>query len=102
MMAQDLEKLAVDIERPIGCISRTVFWILFVVYSALLGVIGWFVYQEVLGPDGVNPHLIPDSAKNAVIVVLSVIVLGSMLAAITRDYIRSKLYDRVDRRRRSR
>lgn len=97
-MAQDLEKLAVDVERPIGCISRTVFWILFVIFSAVLGVIGWFVYQKVLIP---NPNLIPDNAKNAVIVVLSVIVLGMALAAITRDSIRNSLYRRVDRKRRS-
>jgi uncharacterized membrane protein (DUF485 family) len=99
MMAQDLEKLAVDIERPIGCISRVVFWILFVVYSALLGVAGWAIYNNVLLAHPIN---LTNNQKDAVIVGLSVVVLGTMLAAVTRDYIRNKLYDRVDRKRRSR
>ena len=98
MMAQDLEKLAVDIERPIGCISRTVFWILFVVYSALLGVAGWAIYNNILVA---HPLGLSNNQKDAVIVALAVVVLGTMLAAITRDYIRNKLYNRVDRKRRS-
>ncbi len=95
-MASDLEKLAVDIERPVGCISRVVFWILFVVYSAVLGVVGWLVYNYVLVP---HPNLIPDNAKNAVIVILAVVVVGVMLAAITRDHIRNRIYRRIDRKR---
>lgn len=95
-MAGDLEKLAVDIERPIGCLSRAVFWILFVIYGAILAVVGWLVYNYVLVP---HPTLIPDNAKNAVIVILGVVVLGVMLAAITRDRIRNRIYQRVLRKR---
>ncbi len=95
-MAQDLEKLAVEIERPIGCASRVVFWVLFVIYGAVLGVLGWLTYQYVLVP---HPDLIPNEAKNAVIVVLAVIVLGTILAGITRDSIRNAIYRRIERRR---
>jgi H+/Cl- antiporter ClcA len=95
-MAGDLEKLAVDIERPVGCISRVVFWILFVVYSAVLGVVGWLVYNYILVS---HPIPLSPNHKDALIVILSVVVLGVMLAAITRDYIRNRIYNRVDRKR---
>jgi uncharacterized protein YacL len=95
-MASDLEKLAVDIERPIGCISRTVFWILFVIFGAVLGVIGWFVYNSILltHPIGLDNH-----QKDALIVGLSVVVLAMMFAAIIRDTMRKAIYQRVMKRR---
>jgi|SRR5579859_5110869 len=95
-MASDLEKLAVDIERPIGCLSRTVFWILFVIFGAILGVIGWLIYTSTL----VN-HPIPlsNTHKDALIVGLSVVVLAMALAAIIRDSMRKALYRRVLKKR---
>ena len=96
-MAQDLEKLAVDIERPIGCLSRTVFWILFVVFGAILGVIGWLLYTSFWAG---STHIgLSENQKDAVIVILSVIVLSVMLAAIIRDTMRRAIYQRVLRRR---
>jgi hypothetical protein len=94
MLGRDLEKGVIEVERVIGGISRTVFWVLFVGYTALLGVGGWFLYQRVLAPGGLNPHLIPDDAKNAIIVGLAVVVLGTLLAALTRDSIRNWIYRR--------
>jgi H+/Cl- antiporter ClcA len=95
-MAQDLEKLAVEIERPIGCISRTVFWILFVIFGAILGAIGWFLYTGII-----STHALPGDPhqKDAVIVALSVIVLSLAIAAIIRDSMRRAIYQRVLRRR---
>jgi hypothetical protein len=95
-MAQDLEKLAVDIERPIGCISRVVFWILFVVYGAILGVIGWAVDKYILIP---HPLTLNHTTEDAIVVGLSVVVLGTILAAITRDSMRNAIFRRVMRRR---
>ena len=96
-MAQDLEKLAVEIERPIGCVSRTVFWILFVVFGAILGVLGWFLYTSFWAG---STHIgLSENQKDAVIVALSVIVLSVTLAAIIRDSIRNAIYQRVLRRR---
>jgi uncharacterized metal-binding protein len=95
-MASDLEKLAVDIERPVGCISRVVFWILFVVYSAVLGVVGWLIYNYILLN---HPIPLSNNHKDALIVILAVVVVGVMLAAITRDHIRNRIYRRIDRKR---
>jgi TRAP-type C4-dicarboxylate transport system permease small subunit len=96
-MAQDLEKLAVEIERPIGCLSRTVFWILFVIFGAILGVIGWFVYTSFWA--GTTHIALSENHKDALIVALSVIVLSVTLAAIVRDSMRRAIYQRVLRRR---
>jgi hypothetical protein len=63
-----------------------------------LGVAGWAIYNNILIS---HPISLTNHQKDAVIVGLSVIVLGTMLAAITRDYIRNRLYNRVDRKRRS-
>jgi hypothetical protein len=97
-MAQDLEKLAVDIERPIGCLSRTVFWILFVIFGAILGAIGWFVYTS-FWAGATHINLGSENHKDALIVALSVIVLAVMLAAIVRDSMRRAIYQRVLRKR---
>ncbi|HEY7349771.1 MAG TPA: hypothetical protein VH599_15755 [Ktedonobacterales bacterium] len=95
-MASDLEKMAVEIERPIGCLSRTVFWILFVIFGAVLAVIGWLLYTAVFvtHPIGLDNH-----QKDALIVILSGIVLATMLAAIVRDSMRRAIYRRVLRKR---
>ncbi len=95
-MANDLERMAVEIERPIGCISRTVFWILFVIFGAVLGVIGWFLYTSVI-----VHHPLPGdtSQKDAAIIILSGIVLAMALAAIVRDTMRGAIYRRILRRR---
>ncbi|HLW00173.1 MAG TPA: hypothetical protein VKT82_16010 [Ktedonobacterales bacterium] len=94
-MAQEIEKLVVDIERPIGCIARAVFWILFVLFGAVLGVLGWLLYTSVF----VN-HPIPldNHQKDALIVILSGIVLATMLAALVRDTMRRAIYRWVARR----
>src|SRR5690242_16594650 len=99
MLGRDLERDAIKLEQFAGRISRTIYWILFVIYSVLLGVIGWFLYQKVLAPGALNPDLIPNDYKNAVIVVLSVIVLGMALAALTRDSIRNWFYRRELRKK---
>jgi hypothetical protein len=95
-MATDLEKLAVDIERPIGCLSRTVFWILFVIFGAILGAIGYFVYNSILLT---HPLQLDNHQKDALIVGLSAVVLAMALAAIVRDSIRRAIYSRVQRKR---
>ena len=101
-MAGDLEKLAVDIERPIGCISRTVFWILFVVFGVILGAIGWLMYTVFWSG---STHIVLGSAqhsennKDALIVGLVVVVLAMALAAIIRDSMRKAIYRRVLSRR---
>ena len=47
-MAREIEELAVDVERPIRTISRVVFWIFFIIYAAILGFLGWFIYTHLL------------------------------------------------------
>ena len=94
-MAKEIEELLVDIERPIGCIASAVFWILFVVFGAVLGVGGWFLYTLVI----VHHSLPLDShQKDALIVILSGIVLASILAAIVRDSMRKAIFRWVARR----
>jgi uncharacterized protein YacL len=93
---RDVETIAVDLERSIGCALRTVFWVLFGIYATVLGVIGWVVYTNVL-----VHHRIPlaESSKDAVIVVLAVMVLGTVLAAMTRDQLLHVIFHRVRRQR---
>ncbi len=96
-MAGDLEKLAVDIERPIGCLSRTVFWILFVIFGVIMGAIGWLLYTSFwAGATHIN---LSENHKDALIVALVVIVLSMALAAIIRDSMRKAIYRRVLKRR---
>jgi hypothetical protein len=45
-MARHLEKLALDTECPIGCLSPTAFWILFAILGILLGAIGHLFYTS--------------------------------------------------------
>lgn len=97
-MAGDLEKLAVDIERPVGCISRVVFWVLFVIFAAILGAIGWLLYTSLWAGSN-HISLGSENNKDALIVVLSVVVLAMALAAIIRDNIRNRIYQRVLRKR---
>ncbi len=94
---KEVENVAVDLERSIGCALRTVFWVLFVIYTAVLGVIGWALYTNVL-----LHHRIPltDGSKDALIVGLSVVVLGTILAAMTRDQLIHVIFHRVRRQRR--
>ncbi len=94
-MAQEIEKMVVDIERPIGCLARTVFWILFVIFGAALGVAGWFLYTDVVAnhPIPLNTH-----QKDALIIILAGIVLATMLAALVRDVMRQAIYRWVARR----
>ena len=96
-MAREIEELAVDIERPIGTISRVVFWILFIVYAAIVGVLGWFLYTHLLSSTTLLPGT--EHQKDGVIVGLSVALLGVILASLTRDSIRNALYRRIDRKR---
>ena len=93
---REMETIATDIERPIGCALRTVFWVLFVVYTVVLAVIGWVVYTSIL-----VHHRIPlsDNSKDAVIVALAVVVLGTVLAAMTRDQLIHVIFRRVRRSR---
>lgn len=86
----------VDLERSIGCALRTVFWILFVLYTAVLAVLGWALYTSVLAHHRIP---LPDSSKDAVIVGLSVVVLGTILAAMTRDQLLHIIFHRVRRQR---
>ena len=91
-MVHELEKAAVDIERPIGCVSRTIFWMLFVVYAAIFGVIGWLVYSGIL----VNHALaLTANQKDGLIVGLATALLSVILAALTRDYFRVRLFNRM-------
>lgn len=94
-MEREAETVAVDLERSIGCALRVVFWVLFVVYTAVLAVIGWALYTNVL-----LHHRIPlsDNTKDALIVGLSVVVLGTILAAMTRDQLLHVIFHRVRRR----
>lgn len=92
---RDVENVAVDVERSIGCALRVVFWVLFVIYTAVLALVGWALYTYVL----VN-HPIPlsNNDKDVLIVGLSVVVLGTVLAAMTRDQLIHVIFHRVRRR----
>jgi len=89
---QEIETVAVDIERAISVALRVVFWTLFVVYMAVLAVGGWAFYIYVL-----LHHRIPlsDNNKDALIVGLVVIVLATILAAITRDQLLHVIFHRA-------
>ena len=95
-VGRDAENIAVDLERSIGCALRTVFWVLFVIYGAVLGVVGWVLYTNILAH-----HRIPlaDGSKDALIVVLAVVVLGTVLAAMTRDQLLHVIFHRARRQR---
>ena len=93
---QEVENVAVDLERSIGCALRTVFWILFVVYTAVLAVVGWALYTTVLLHHRIP---LPDASKDALLVGLSVVVLGTILAAMTRDQLLHVIFRRVRRQR---
>jgi|ERR1051326_3269525 TRAP-type C4-dicarboxylate transport system permease small subunit len=93
----ELQNVVVDLERSIGCALRTVFWVLFVLYTAVLAVLGWALYTSVLVHQRIP---LPDSSKDAVIVGLSVVVLGTILAALTRDQLLHVIFHRVKRRQR--
>jgi Na+/proline symporter len=95
-IVRDVETGIVDLERSIGCALRTVFWVLFVVYTAVLALLGWALYTGVLVHQRIP---LPDSSKDAVIVGLSVVVLGTILAAITRDQLLHVIFHRVRRQR---
>ena len=96
-MAREIEELAVDVERPIRTISRVVFWIFFILYAAILGFLGWFIYTHLLSGTTVLPGT--EHQKDGVIVGLSVALLGVILAALTRDSIRNAIVRRIERRR---
>jgi heme/copper-type cytochrome/quinol oxidase subunit 1 len=93
---REIETAATDIERSVGCALRTVFWVLFVVYTVVLAVIGWVVYTSIL-----VHHRIPlsDNSKDALIVGLAVVVLGTVLAAMTRDQLIHVIFRRTRRQR---
>jgi len=92
---RDVENMAVDLERSIGCALRVVFWVLFVIYTAVLALVGWALYTYVL----LHHHIpLSDNTKDAVIVGLSVVVLGTVLAAMTRDQLLHVIFHRVRRR----
>jgi Na+/proline symporter len=93
---QEVENVAVDLERSIGCALRTVFWMLFVVYTAVLAVVGWAVYTAVLLH---HPIPLPDTSKDALLVGFSVVTLGTILAAVTRDQLVHVIFRRVKRQR---
>jgi hypothetical protein len=92
---KELETVAVDTERAIGCALRTVFWILFVVYTAVLAVAGWALYNNVLLN---HPFNLSNNHKDALIVGLAVVLLGTMLAAVTRDQLVHVIFRRVRNR----
>jgi TRAP-type C4-dicarboxylate transport system permease small subunit len=91
-----VETGAVDLERSIGCALRIVFWVLFVIFTAVLAVVGWALYTAIL-----LHHRIPisDTSKDALIVGLSVVVLGTILAALTRDQLLHVIFHRVRQQR---
>jgi TRAP-type C4-dicarboxylate transport system permease small subunit len=91
---KEIETVAVDLERSIGCALRTVFWILFVIYTAVLAIAGWALYTSVLVQHRIP---LPDTSKDALIVGLSVLVLGTILAAMTRDQLLHVIFRRVRR-----
>lgn len=92
---RDVEIAAVDTERAVGCALRTVFWIFFVIYGAVLGVVGWALYNYVLVQ---HPLTLSNNHKDAVIVGLAVVVLGTILAAMTRDQLIHVIFHRVRNR----
>jgi hypothetical protein len=92
---KEAETVAVDLERSIGCALRTVFWIFFVIYGAVLAVVGWALYTAILAHHRIP---LPDTSKDAVIVVLSMVVLGTILAAMTRDQLLHVIFHRARRR----
>jgi Na+/proline symporter len=92
---KEVETLAVDAERAIGCALRTVFWILFLVYTAVLAVAGWALYNNVLVNHPLN---LSNNHKDALIVGLAVVLLGTMLAAVTRDQLVHVIFHRVRNR----
>ena len=89
---REVETLAVEAERTVGCALRIVFWTLFVVYTAVLAVAGWALYNYVLLN---HPIQLSNNHKDALIVGLAVVVLGTMLAAITRDQLVHVIFRRV-------
>jgi hypothetical protein len=95
-MAQELERAAVDIERPVGCLSRTTFWILFVIFGAIFGVIGWLVYNGILVA---HPLALTANQKDGLIVILFAVLLSVLTAALTRDYFRARIFNRMRGRR---
>lgn len=96
-MAHQIEELAVDVDRPIRTISRVVFWIFFILYAAVLGVLGWFIYTHLLSSTTLLPGT--EHQKDGVIVGLSVALLGVILASLTRDSIYNSIVRRIDRKR---
>lgn len=92
---REVETVAVDTERAIGCALRTVFWIFFVIYGAVLGVAGWALYNFVLLSHPIN---LSNNHKDALIVGLAVVVLGTILAAMTRDQLLHVIFRRVRNR----
>jgi hypothetical protein len=96
-MARQIEELAVDVDRPIRTISRVVFWIFFILYAAILGFLGWFIYTHLLSSTTVLPGT--EHQKDGVIVGLSVALLGVILASLTRDSIYNSIVRRVERKR---
>ena len=96
-MAREIEELAVDVDRPIRTISRVVFWIFFILYAAVLGVLGWFIYTHLLSSTTLLPGT--EHQKDGVIVGLSVALLGVILAALTRDSIYNSIVRRIERKR---
>ncbi len=95
-MAQEIEKLLVEVERPIFLAARIAYWILFVVFGVILGFLGWALYNFVL-----YAHPIPgdDHLKDAIIVVLAGIVLTDLFATVTRDKIANAVAERILKRR---
>jgi hypothetical protein len=94
-MAQEIEKILVEVERPIFLAARIAYWILFVVFGAILGAIGWLLYTVVFA-NGIpgDQHV-----KDAIIVVLAVIVLTDLFATLTRDKIGKAIAQRILNRR---
>ena len=95
-LERDVETVAYDTERAIGCALRTVFWVFFVIYGAVLGAAGWALYTYVLVQ---HPLALSNNHKDAVIVGLAVVVLGTILAAMTRDQLIHVIFHRVRNRR---
>jgi hypothetical protein len=94
-MAQEIEKILVEVERPIFLAARIAYWILFVVFGAIIGVIGWFLYTVVFA-NGIpgDQHV-----KDAIIVVLAAIVLTDLFATLIRDKIANAVAQRILNRR---
>jgi membrane-associated protease RseP (regulator of RpoE activity) len=94
-MGQEIEKLLVEVERPIFLAARIAYWILFVVFGVVLAAIGWALYTFVL-----YAHPIPggDHVKDIIIVVLAAIVLTDLFATVTRDKIANAIAQRILRR----